>query len=102
MTLGAGRQQELVVRRSAEREQPGRRRDMGKLDSKIALGTGGSSGIGLATAKQFVGDGADVFITGRRDPELAAAVKEIANNLTGERGHVANLGDLERHCAQTP
>src|SRR2546422_7807929 len=90
MTLGAGRQQELVVRRSAEREQPGRRRDMGKLDSKIALVTGGSSGIGLATAKQFVGEGAYVFITGRRDPELAAAVKEIGNNVTGVRGDVAN------------
>src|SRR2546430_17413950 len=96
MTLGAGRQQELVVRRSAEREQPGRRRDMGKLDSKIALVTGGSSGIGLATAKQFVGEGAYVFITGRRDPELAAAVKEIGNNVTGVRGDVSNLGDLDR------
>src|SRR5256885_9903455 len=100
MTLGAGRQQELVVRRSAEREQPGRRRDMGKLDSKIALVTGGSSGIGLATAKQFVGEGAYVFITGRRDPELAAAVKEIGNNVTGIRGDVSKLGDLDRLFAQ--
>src|SRR5207245_4832537 len=90
----------LVVRRSAEREQPGRRRDMGKLDSKIALVTGGSSGIGLATAKQFVGEGAYVFITGRRDPELAAAVKEIGNNVTGVRGDVSNLGDLDRLFAQ--
>ncbi len=73
---------------------------MGKLDSKIALVTGGSSGIGLATAKQFVGEGAYVFITGRRDPELAAAVKEIGNNVTGVRGDVSNLGDLDRLFAQ--
>src|SRR5437016_1638740 len=53
--------------------------DMGKLDGKIALVTGGSSGIGLAAAKQFVGEGAYVFITGRREPELASAVKEIGN-----------------------
>ena len=50
---------------------------MGKLDGKISLVTGGNGGIGLATAKQFVNEGAYVFITGRRDPELAAAVKEI-------------------------
>jgi len=49
---------------------------MGKLDGKVALVTGGNSGIGLATAKLFVNEGAYVFITGRRDPELAAAVKE--------------------------
>src|SRR5437660_8274255 len=50
---------------------------MGKLDGKIGLITGGNSGIGLATAKEFVNEGAYVFITGRREPELAAAVKEI-------------------------
>jgi NAD(P)-dependent dehydrogenase (short-subunit alcohol dehydrogenase family) len=50
---------------------------MGKLDGKIALVTGGNSGIGLATAKEFAGEGAYVFITGWRDPELATAVKEI-------------------------
>jgi NAD(P)-dependent dehydrogenase (short-subunit alcohol dehydrogenase family) len=49
---------------------------MNKLEGKIALITGGNSGIGLATAKQFVHEGAYVFITGRREPELAAAVKE--------------------------
>jgi len=69
---------------------------MNKLDGKIALITGGNSGIGLATAKQFVNEGAHVFITGRRDPELAAAVSEIGRNVTGVRGDVSNLGDLDR------
>jgi len=69
---------------------------MGKLDGKIALITGGSSGIGLAAAKQFVAEGAYVFITGRRDAELAAAVKEIGKNATGVLGDVSNLGDLDR------
>jgi NAD(P)-dependent dehydrogenase (short-subunit alcohol dehydrogenase family) len=73
---------------------------MGKLEGKIALITGGNSGIGLATAKQFVNEGAYVFITGRRDPELAAAVKEIERNVTGVQGDVSNLGDLERLFAQ--
>jgi NAD(P)-dependent dehydrogenase (short-subunit alcohol dehydrogenase family) len=73
---------------------------MSKLDSKIALVAGGNSGIGLATAKQFVREGAYVFITGRRDPELAAAVKEIGTNVTGVRGDVSNLGDLDRLVAQ--
>jgi NAD(P)-dependent dehydrogenase (short-subunit alcohol dehydrogenase family) len=73
---------------------------MGKLEGKIALITGGNSGIGLATAKQFVDEGAYVFITGRRDPELAAAVKEIGRNVTGAQGDVANLGDLDRLFAQ--
>ena len=50
---------------------------MGKLEGKIALVTGGNSGIGLATAKRFVSEGAYVFVTGRRDTELAAAVKEM-------------------------
>jgi len=73
---------------------------MGKLEGKIALITGGNSGIGLATAKQFVNEGAYVFITGRRDPELAAAVKEIGRNVTGVRGDVSHLGDLDRLFAQ--
>ena len=73
---------------------------MGKLEGKIALITGGNSGIGLATAKRFVNEGAYVFITGRRDPELAAAVKEIGRHVTGVRGDVANLGDLDRLFAQ--
>src|SRR5947209_5056078 len=71
---------------------------MGKLEGKIALVTGGNSGIGLATAKQFVNEGGYVFIAGRRD--LAAAVKEIGSNVTGVQGDVSNLGDLDRLFAQ--
>ncbi len=73
---------------------------MRKLERKIALITGANSGIGLATAKQFVNEGAYVFITGRREPELAAAVKEIGSNATGVQGDVSNLGDLDRLFAQ--
>lgn len=73
---------------------------MGKLEGKIALITGGTSGIGLATAKQFVNEGAYVFITGRRDAELAAAVKEIGSNVTGIQGDVSNLGNLDSLFAQ--
>lgn len=62
---------------------------MGKLDGKIALVTGGNSGIGLATAKQFVEEGAYVYITGRRRDELDAAVKEIGENVTGVQGDVS-------------
>jgi NAD(P)-dependent dehydrogenase (short-subunit alcohol dehydrogenase family) len=68
---------------------------MGKLDGKIALVTGGNSGIGLATAKQFVKEGAHVFVTGRRAAELAAAVKEIGPNVTGIQGDVSKLPDLD-------
>jgi NAD(P)-dependent dehydrogenase (short-subunit alcohol dehydrogenase family) len=64
---------------------------MGKLEGRIALITGGNSGIGLAAAKQFVNEGAYVFITGRREPQLSAAVKEIGRNVTGIPGDVANL-----------
>jgi NAD(P)-dependent dehydrogenase (short-subunit alcohol dehydrogenase family) len=73
---------------------------MSKLEGKIALITGGNSGIGLATAKQFVNEGAYVFITGRRDRELTAAVKEIGRNVSGIRGDVSNLGDLDRLFSQ--
>jgi NAD(P)-dependent dehydrogenase (short-subunit alcohol dehydrogenase family) len=73
---------------------------MGKLEGKIALVTGGNSGIGLATAKRFVAEGAYVFITGRREPELAAAVKEIGRNVTGVQGDVSSLRDLDRLFAQ--
>jgi NAD(P)-dependent dehydrogenase (short-subunit alcohol dehydrogenase family) len=73
---------------------------MGKLEGKVALVTGGSSGIGLATANRFVNEGAYVFITGRRDAELATAVKEIARNVVGVKADVANVGDLDRLFAQ--
>ena len=73
---------------------------MAKLEGKIALITGGNSGIGLATAKEFVREGAFVFITGRREPELAAAVKEIGRNTKGIQGDVSKLADLDRLFAQ--
>ena len=73
---------------------------MNKLEEKTALITGGTSGIGLATAKAFVNEGAYTFITGRRETELAAAVKEIGRNVTGIQGDVSNLGDLDRLYAQ--
>ena len=69
---------------------------MCKLAGKIALVTGGNSGIGFATAKQFVREGAYVFITGRRKAELDAAAKEIGRNVTGVQGDVSNLADLDR------
>jgi NAD(P)-dependent dehydrogenase (short-subunit alcohol dehydrogenase family) len=73
---------------------------MGKLDGKIALITGGNSGIGLATAKDFVNEGAYVFITGRRKPELDAALKQIGRNVTAVQGDVSNSEDLDRLFAQ--
>ena len=73
---------------------------MGRLGGKIALVTGGNSGIGLATAKQFVNEGAYVFITGRRKPELDAAVKQIGSNVTAVQGDMSNLEDLDRLFAQ--
>ena len=71
-----------------------------RLSGKNALITGGSTGIGLATARRFVDEGAYVFITGRREPELNAAVKEIGENVVGVQGDVAKLGDLDRLFAQ--
>lgn len=68
----------------------------GKLDNKIALVTGGSAGLGLAAAKEFVKEGAYVFISGRRQAELDAAVAEIGKNVTAVQGSVADLNDLDR------
>lgn len=72
----------------------------GKFEGKVALITGGNSGIGLATAKQFVNEGAYVFITGRREAELVAVKKQIGKNVTAIQGDVSNLDDLDRLFAQ--
>jgi NAD(P)-dependent dehydrogenase (short-subunit alcohol dehydrogenase family) len=69
---------------------------MGKLDGKVAVITGGNSGMGLATARLFVAEGAYVFITGRRQAELDKAVGLIGRNVTAVQGDVANLADLDR------
>jgi NAD(P)-dependent dehydrogenase (short-subunit alcohol dehydrogenase family) len=70
---------------------------MKKLEGKVAVITGGNSGIGLATAQRFVSEGAYVFITGRRQREVDAAVKQIGeNNVTGVQSDVSNLTDLDR------
>ena len=69
---------------------------MNQLDGKVALITGGTSGLGLATAKRFVSEGAYVFITGRRQAELDAAVKTLGQNATGVKGDVTSLEDLDR------
>lgn len=73
---------------------------MGKLEGKIGLVTGGTSGIGFATARRFVEEGAYVFITGRRESELRTAVKKISRNVTGVQGDVSKVDDLDRLFAQ--
>src|SRR5262249_29035529 len=67
-----------------------------KLEGKVAVITGGNSGIGLATARRFVAEGAHVFITGRRQAELDAAVRQIGKHVTGVQGDVSHLADLDR------
>jgi NAD(P)-dependent dehydrogenase (short-subunit alcohol dehydrogenase family) len=69
---------------------------MGRLQGKIAVITGANSGIGLASAKRFVAEGARVFITGRRQAELDRAVAEIGDGVTAVQGDIANLADLDR------
>lgn len=69
---------------------------MGKLEGKVAVITGGTSGIGLTTAQRFVAEGAYVFITGRRQSELDAAVQLIGDRVTGVQGDISNLEDLDR------
>ena len=71
-----------------------------KLEGKVAVVTGGSSGIGLATTKAFVREGAYVFLTGRRETELAAAVKEVGQNVTAVPGDISKLEDLDRLFTQ--
>jgi NAD(P)-dependent dehydrogenase (short-subunit alcohol dehydrogenase family) len=74
---------------------------MKKLEGKVAVISGGNSGIGLATAQRFVSDGAYVFITGRRQRELDAAVQQIGkNNVSGVQGDVSNMADLDRLYAK--
>src|ERR1700728_4375928 len=80
------------IRRAAKKEVT----RMPKLEGKVAVVTGGNSGIGLATARRFVAEGAYVFITGRRQAELDAAVKLIGKNVTGVQGDVSNLADLDK------
>ena len=69
---------------------------MGKPDGKIAVITGATSGMALATAKLFVEEGAYAFITGRRQEKLDEAVKLIGRNVTGVQGDASNLADLDR------
>ncbi|GJE44747.1 SDR family NAD(P)-dependent oxidoreductase [Methylobacterium soli] len=71
-----------------------------KLQNKVAVVTGGTSGIGLATAKRFAQEGARVFITGRRKPELDAAVAEIGPAATGVQADASKLADLDRLYAE--
>lgn len=73
---------------------------MTKLNNKVALITGGNSGMGLETARRFVAEGAKVIITGRRQKELDAAVKSIGGSITGIQGDVSSLKDLDRLYAQ--
>ncbi len=67
-----------------------------KLDGKIALITGGSSGLGLATAKRFVSEGAKLFITGRRKEEVEKAAEQIGSGTVAVQGDISNMGDLDR------
>jgi NAD(P)-dependent dehydrogenase (short-subunit alcohol dehydrogenase family) len=105
--LAPGTAQDLNILKAAESSQPQtlRRRAssakgvaiMGKLQGKVAVVTGGTTGIGFATARRFVDEGAYVFITGRRQKELDDAVKAIgSNNVAGVRGDVSKLQDLDR------
>ena len=73
---------------------------MSRLHNKVAVITGGNSGIGLATAKRYVEEGAYVFIFGRRQEELDKAVAEIGSNVTAVRGDVTNLDDIDRLYAE--
>jgi NAD(P)-dependent dehydrogenase (short-subunit alcohol dehydrogenase family) len=82
----------LVVRKEGKLPQ--------KLAGKIAVITGGSSGIGFATARRFVNEGAYVFITGRRKSELDEAVKQIGREITGVQSDVSSLADVDKLYAR--
>lgn len=69
---------------------------MGKFDNKVVVVTGGTSGIGFAAAQAFAAEGASVFVTGRRQDRLDAAVKAIGSRVTGVQGDMANLADIDR------
>ncbi|MFE5142882.1 SDR family oxidoreductase [Streptomyces fagopyri] len=69
---------------------------MGQLTGKVALVTGGTTGIGLAAAKRFAAEGAQVYVTGRREQELDAAVQDIGSGVVGIQGNIADLSDLDR------
>lgn len=86
----------MVLKKKEKHFGKPRSNDMSKLAGKIALVTGGSTGIGLATAAEFVKEGAHVYITGRREAELSAATKQLGDNVTAVQGDVANLADLDR------
>ena len=73
---------------------------MGKLNGKVALITGGNSGIGFATARLFIEEGAEVYITGRSQEKLDSAVKKLGAHCTGVQGDVASLTDLDRLFGQ--
>jgi NAD(P)-dependent dehydrogenase (short-subunit alcohol dehydrogenase family) len=90
----------MTIAFGSSSESGHQRSPRGKLQDKVALITGGNSGIGLATARQFVNEGASVFITGRRQSELEAAAKAIGRNVIGIRGDVSDLGDLDSLFAE--
>src|SRR6204780_4889111 len=92
-TAGASAAPEAVGARLTASPNP---RYMPKLDGKVAVITGATSGMALATAKLFVAEGAHVFITGRRKDKVDEAVKRIGKNVTGVQGDAANLADLDR------
>src|SRR5262245_48950896 len=90
----------VLITRYSNTPQGQRRSPMSKkLVGKVAVITGGNSGIGLATARRFVAEGAHVFITGRRQTELDEAVRQIGKHVTGVPGDVSNLADLDRLLA---